>query len=246
MHQTENIQETFELPGQDNACTDTFELCPPTTQYMPYTQIETGKTIFHDLLFTVLFLGIFAVIRLRGKDLISHAIYAMVQRKRTILLSNEGIMSNLIFYSMGLALSFSVMAVFISYITTNTFLNLYSLGIFGGMLLYHFILLFIVHFFGWTFNEKQIANEFITNLWVFHISMGLLISPFVIALFFAREQVTDSLTIIIAICLIILILVKIARWFTIFFTYKVSILYMILYLCAFELVPLLFLYKVVV
>lgn len=239
-------QEKISLLEQPELLTDTFEICQPVTLSMPYSKINTGKNLTLNLIFTIIFLAIFAVIRLRGKDLITDIIYATIQRKKATPLLNEGILPNLLFYCMGLTLSFSVLSVFITYLTTQTFLSIHSLLIFGGLLLYHLILIFIIHLLGWTFSTKQIANEFTVNLWTFHISLGLLISPFVIALFFVRENAVYPLIITTIICLTILMLVKIVRWLAIFFSYKVSILYMILYLCALELVPLLFLYKAVV
>ncbi len=240
------LQEDISVSDKAELLADTFEICPSVTYPMPYSRIDTGKNLIHNLIFTIIFLVIFATIRLRGKNLISGIIYAMAQRKRTVLLLNEGILPNLVFYSMGLILSFSVLAVFLSYLSIGSFFSIYSLALFGSLLFYHLTLLFTVYFLGWTFHARQIANEFIVNLWTFHIGSGLLISPFVMALFFVQEKTVSQLVTATIICLSLLMMVKIVRWFAIFFHYKVSILYMILYFCALELLPLLFLYKAVV
>lgn len=239
-------QKESSLPDHAEQLADTFEIYRPVARSMPYSRIDTGKNLTLNLIFTIIFLAVFAVIRLRGKDLMTDIVYAMLQRKRTTPLLNEGILPNLLFYSMGLTLSFSVLSAFITYLTTQTFLSIYNLLLFGVLLFYHFVLLFIVQLLGWTFNAKQIAYEFTVNLWIFHIGLGLLVAPLTLALFFVRENAMYPLTIATIIFLTILMLVKIVRWLTIFFSYKVSILYMILYLCALELVPLLLLYKAVV
>ncbi len=240
------LQEDISLLENAVQAADTFEIYQPAALSMPYLRIDTGRNTVYSLIFTIIFLSVIAIIRLRGKDLMTDIICAMAQKKRTAILLNEGITPNLLFYTMGLILSFSVLSVFISYLTTQTFISFNSFILFGGLLIYHLFLLFVIYFLGWVFNTRQIANEFTVNLWTFHISLGLLVSPFVTALFFVREKAVYPLIIVTVICLSILMIVKIIRWFTIFFHYKVSILYMILYLCAFELIPLLFLYKVVV
>lgn len=240
------LQENISLLNHPEQSADTFKICQPTIVSIPYSRIDTGKNISYNLIFTIIFLAIFAIIRLRGKDLITDIIYATIQRKRIIPLLNEGILPNLVFYSMGLVLSFSILAVFLTYLVTQSFLSIYSLALFGGLLMYHLILILIVHLLGWTFHARLIASEFIASIWTFHISLGLLIAPFVIALFFVREIAISPLITATIICLSLLMIVKIVRWFVIFFHYKVSILYMILYLCALELIPLLFLYKAVI
>ena len=103
----------------------------------------------------------------------------------------------------------------------------------------------IVRLFGWTFNAKNMADEVIVNLWTYNILSGLLISPFVIAIFFVKSFAVIPLLKIVIFGAILLMIVKIIRWIEILITHRVSILYMILYLCALEIMPLLVLYKMV-
>lgn len=72
-----------------------------------------------------------------------------------------------------------------------------------------------------------------------------LISPFVIAIFFVKSFAVIPLLKIVIFGAILLMIVKIIRWIEILITHRVSILYMILYLCALEIMPLLVLYKMV-
>lgn len=224
---------------------DTFEICSPVKPFLPYTRLNTNHDLLADLIFTVVFLIIFAFIRLRGKDLYFNLLNVLIKRKKAEIILNEGISSNLVCYILSLCLSFSTLAICISYIACHEFLTLYSLYIFCGLFLYHFILLIIIRLLGWTFNSKNTANEFIVNLWTYHISLGLLVSPFVIALFFVQDFAIIPLLKVVIFGLALLMLVKIIRWLEILFSHRVSILYMILYLCALEIMPLLVLYKVV-
>lgn len=225
---------------------DSFEICVPAVHTMPYTPLDKDKDAAINLAFTVVFLIIFAFVRLRSKDLLSNLLQMTIKRKKALSVQNEGIGAYPVCYLLGLCLSFSVLSVGLSYVTTQEFLSAFTAYVFGGLLAYHFCMLSIIALLGWTFNAKHAAREFMTNLWCFHINAGLLVSPFVIALFFVQDYMVLPLLKVIGCELALLMIVKLIRWFEIFFVYKVSILYMILYLCALELIPLLSLYKVVV
>ena len=203
----------------------------PAGRFLPSTQLEHNKDLFGNVLFTVGFLIIFAFVRLRGKDLFYNLLNTLLKRKKAEIILNEGISSNLICYILSLCLSFSIISIGIVYII--------------GLFLYHFLLLLIVRLFGWTFNAKNMADEVIVNLWTYNILSGLLISPFVIAIFFVKSFAVIPLLKIVIFGAILLMIVKIIRWIEILITHRVSILYMILYLCALEIMPLLVLYKMV-
>ena len=201
--------------------TDTFEIYMPAGRFLPSTQLEHNKDLFYNLLNTLL------------------------KRKKAEIILNEGISSNLICYILSLCLSFSIISIGIVYIIEGNFINLFTLYLFIGLFLYHFLLLLIVRLFGWTFNAKNMADEVIVNLWTYNILSGLLISPFVIAIFFVKSFAVIPLLKIVIFGAILLMIVKIIRWIEILITHRVSILYMILYLCALEIMPLLVLYKMV-
>ena len=110
--------------------------------------------------------------------------------------------------------------------------------------MYHGCLNGLIRLLGWTFNRKNAIAEAIIQVWAFHISAGLFIAPLVLALFFVQKYAIPAL---LGTCMTILALVliaKIIRTVIILFSHKVSILDMILYLCALEMIPLLTLWKV--
>lgn len=224
--------------------TDSFEIQMRVNQPLPYRHLNNHQNLIGQLVFTSFFLIIFAFIRLRGKNLFHHLLNVLIKRKKIEPILNDGISSNLLFYLLSLCLSFSILAITITYMAQGIFIHLSTLYIFAGLLLYHFLLLLVVHLLGWTFNGKHITNEIIINLWCYHISTGLLVSPFVISAFFVESFAVMPLLKIVVFGIFLLIFLKIIRWIEILTTYKVSILYMILYLCALEIMPLLVLYKV--
>lgn len=249
---TLNINTTYSLSeSNDSICyfeqttADTFEICSPVQYTLPYSRLSANTDVIGDLFYTIIFMIIFAFIRLRGKDLFYNLLNVLIKRKKTEIILNEGISSNLICYIFSLCLSFSILAGCISFVIYGNFLTFNSIYYFIALISYHFILLIIVHLLGWTFNSKTTADEITVNLWTFHIVLGLLVSPFVISMFFIQSYAILPLLKIVIFCLALLMVIKIIRWIEILFTHRVSILYMILYLCAFEIMPLLVLYKVV-
>ncbi|MEG2556635.1 MAG: DUF4271 domain-containing protein [Odoribacter sp.] len=224
---------------------DTFEICAPVSHLFPYVPLKSNSNIFENLGFTIFFFIIFAFVRLRGKDLFNNLLSILIKRKKVEVLLTEGISSNLICYLLSLCLSFSVISACIVFVGYQSFFNIYSLYIFSGLLLYHFVGLIIVRLLGWAFKARNTADEVIVNLWTFHILMGLLIAPFVFSIFFVREFAVIPLLKIVIFGSVLLILVKFIRWVEILFAHRVSILYMILYLCVLEIIPLLIVYKVV-
>lgn len=247
-----NTNTTFSRSEQnDSICllkqqaNDTFLINTTERPVLPCTPLENSGNLLGNLAYTVGFLIIFAFVRLRGKDLFYNLLNTLIKRKKAELILNEGISSNLICYILSLCLSFSVIAIGISYITQENFVPLTSLYIFSGLFIYHFFLLIVVHLLGWTFNAKSTADEIIVNLWTYHILMGLLIAPIVISVFFVKSFAIVALLKIVIFSLVLFMIVKIIRWVEILFSHRVLILYMILYLCALEIMPLLILYKIV-
>lgn len=226
--------------------TDTLEVYLSIPASFPVTSLRKNEHLLSNLLFTIAFLAIFAFIRLRGKDLFYNLLNILIKRKKAEIILNEGISSNLICYILSLCLSFSILSIYITYLAWGDFISLYSLYLFGGFLLYHFFLLLLIRLLGWTFNARNTADEVIINLWTYNILTGLLVSPFVIAIFFVKSFAVLALLKMVIFSLILFMIVKIVRWIEILSVHRVLILYMILYLCALEIMPLLILYKFVV
>ena len=222
-----------------------FETCSPDVRDLPYVRLATNSDLPGNLLYTIIFMILFAFIRLRGRDLLYNLFSILVNRKKAEIVLNEGISSNLICYVLALCLSFSALAGFLSFCVHGSFLTIHSLYYFAGLTLFHFLLLMFVHLLGWTFNAKNATHEMAVNIWTYHIVIGLLLSPFVLSLFFVKSFAVIPLAKIVIFGFGLLMIVKNVRWIEILFIHRVSILYMILYLCTLEIMPLLVLYKVV-
>lgn len=221
-------------------------ICIPLKTSVPIVPLNKTRHTAGCLLYAVVFLIIFAFLRIRGKGLINIWLQILAKKKKFEIVLNDGITPNLVYYLLSLSLSFSAIAIGIDYLVYARLEIEHILYIFIALSLYHIILIFIIYFIGWTFNRHHASEEIIINLWVYHILAGLSISPFILALFFVKIFAIPLLLKMTTICLILFYLVKFTRWLKILYAHRVSIFYMILYLCALEVIPLLILYKLLV
>lgn len=215
----------------------------PLTDFAPRIMLHKPENLTGSLIYTVIFLIIFAVIRLRGKNLFSLLVSVVTKRKKYEIILNEGITQNLIYYFFSLVLSFSVLSIALTYLTHQNFDFHQIISTLGYLIGWHLFLIFIFRLCSWTFNNRAAGEECIVNLWAYHITGGLMVSPFVLATFFVKAFAIPLMIRATVICLILFYLVKFIRWVGILFSYKVPIFYMILYLCALEVIPWLVLYK---
>lgn len=214
-----------------------------TEHSAPRILLHKPENLTGSLIYTIVFLVIFAVIRLRGKNLFPLLMHVVAKKKKYEIVLNEGITQNLVYYFLSLFLSFSVLSIAFTYLTLRNFDLHRILCILLYLTGWHLLLLCIFRVCSWTFNSRAAGEEGIVNLWAYHIVAGLLISPFVLSTFFVKAFAIPLMIKMTVICLILFYLVKFVRWIGILFTYKVPIFYMILYLCALEVIPWLVLYK---
>lgn len=196
------------------------------------------------LLYTIIFLGLLAFIRLRGKGLFSGLFGFFFKQKNQEKVYTEGLRPNYFFLFITFCLSASVLSIFLVYLINGDFIFDDSVLVFAFLAGYHLLLIGFIRLLGWTFNARFCAKEMVTNLWVYNTVIGLMISPFVIALFYVRPTSVQPLIYLIFTIFSIYLIFRFIRLIKILFEYRVSILYMILYLCALEILPFLVIYKI--
>ena len=195
------------------------------------------------LVYTVVFLVLIALLRLQGRGFLSSVYFYFFSRKKDSVLLSEGVRQSYTFVLLSLCLSFSSLAMCIAFFASQPFVFFDALFYFLILFGYHIVYIGAVRLFGWTFNNRHCASDVILNLRVSGIVLGLSVSPLVLALFFVAPSSTGILFHVILTLLIILLIFRFIRLIKILYGYKVSILYMILYLCGLEIVPILVLYK---
>ena len=100
-------------------------------------------------------------------------------------------------------------------------------------------------FMGWIFNFRYLATKIYFNFLSYFFLANIYTSPFIIMFLFLNNKNAEICLNIWILVHLIILLVKIFKLTQILYTNRVSILYMILYLCALEFVPILIAYKYV-
>ena len=111
------------------------------------------------------------------------------------------------------------------------------------LLLFQAAVSLLVVFLGWVFNAPRCASEACLANCAGNAVTALLLSPLMLSLFFVRESSVPLLFSVILIFLFLCLILKWIRLCGILFEFKVSVFYMILYLCTLEITPLLVAYK---
>ena len=153
--------------------------------------------------------------------------------------------------------SFLINTLFISNIAIfvihlKQFLKIESLG-FDGYVLYFtlfagFVGLYILraissYFIGLLFLKQKVFSEYFHNVNIYTKNTGLILLPLIIALQFIAYKYLGIIIYLGISIIVVLYVLQLLRAFQIIIRNNVSILYMILYLCAFEITPFLIIYK---
>jgi hypothetical protein len=104
---------------------------------------------------------------------------------------------------------------------------------------------FVFNILGFIFNSKQTVNEYITNIGIYNKILGVFLFPIIIAIPYISLQFKQPLMYIGIIAIGISLIFRFLRAFQIAFKIKLSIFYLILYLCALEILPILIIGKMI-
>lgn len=198
------------------------------------------------LVYTIIYLIFIALLRLRGRGFLFMVYTYFFNRKRGAGLLSEGGVSNYFFVFLSICLSFSTFSMLFAFLSAPPFLFSKALLYFLIVFACYFFEVILIRFLGWTFNNRHCASEIVLNLRTSAIVLGLSISPFVLSLFYVQTSVINTLLYTILGISIILLIFRIVRFMKILCGYRVSILYMFLYLCGLEILPVLVLCKLLV
>ena len=116
----------------------------PLKSYNPIIPLNNTRHTTGCLIYTILFLIVFAFLRIRGKGLLSLLFQVILKKKKYEIILNDGIIPNLVYYILALVLSFSAIAIGVTYIINQEVDFEYAFYIFGILLFYHIGILCIV------------------------------------------------------------------------------------------------------
>lgn len=195
------------------------------------------------LIYTVVFLIVLAMIRLQGRGLLGAMYGYFFVRKKDSMMLPEGLRQNYLLIFLSVCLSFSALAMLLAFFSGSPFSFSTALLYFLVLMGYYVVLAGVVRLFGWTFNEQGCATEIIFNMRISAVVFGLSASPFILALFYVKPSKVEMLLYGMVVLGGMLLVFRLIRLIKILYGYRVSILYMILYLCGLEILPMLVLYK---
>lgn len=97
---------------------------------------------------------------------------------------------------------------------------------------------------GWLFNMKEAANRYIFSVFIVNKMIGILLLPFLVLLAFAKGDIY-SISLSLSWCMLTCLLIYrlILTYYVVRNQVKVNLFHFFLYLCAFEIAPLLLVYK---
>lgn len=195
------------------------------------------------LIYMLIFLALLAWVRLRGNGILSSLYLFFFKRKRGDQMFVDMIRPGYFFFFILHCMSFSILAVLFSYLFHEDIAFPESALFFVLLWGYHLLFIGLIKLFGWTYDATSCSSEIVANFLVYNAILGLSLSPLMMALFFIRQAMLMYIIYMMIGVLFICLIFKFIRLIKILFEYRVSIFYMILYLCALEILPFLLLYK---
>jgi hypothetical protein len=113
----------------------------------------------------------------------------------------------------------------------------------AGFLLLYFGKFIVVRIIGYIFDGVKESKEYLHTVFIYNKNLGIFLLPVTLSVPFIADFAIYFLLIIGLIIAIVFYLLRLIRGVKILFRKHVSIFYMILYLCALEILPLLVIYK---
>ena len=104
----------------------------------------------------------------------------------------------------------------------------------------------VIRGLGYIFKGDSESKEYLFTIFLYNKNLGLFLFPVIIALPFVQSFAVEWLLFIGGFVVFFFYILRLLRGLKILFRKHVSIFYMILYLCALEIFPLLMIYKLLV
>lgn len=142
--------------------------------------------------------------------------------------------------------AFQIAQEYIHFETTGIESLAISIGLGTAISIIYFIKGFLFNILGLLFNEFEYSEEYIQNVHIFNRISGILLFPIIISIAFVSPEIIQNKTLImIGLALVIIMyFFRLFRGMQISIRSNVSILYMFLYFCILELLPILLLLKI--
>lgn len=256
-HQSNNETDTYVLKSKTvNSNDSTISSdCILETNTVPEIRGEKGILIASyssDWMVGVLLFAfiLMAIVRFSFSKFLFRVFDSIINYQTSSNLLLEKNMRNLrgsIFLNLLFYVNFTLFIV--QYLVYNLTLNqnhnniLFFLYSFIGLVgLYSFKFIFI-RFIGYIFNGIKESKEYLHNVSIYNKNLGVFLLPITLSVPYIAQHATPLLLNSGLILTLIFYIFRLFRGVKILFRQHVAIFYMILYLCALEILPLLMIYK---
>ncbi len=116
---------------------------------------------------------------------------------------------------------------------------------YAGIVALIYIVKYIVcHIIGFLFLKKELFSEYLHNVLLINKNIGLYLIPVIVVLPYVPQELVKWVIVAGFVIVGLLLLLRLSRSFQIIINKNVFLFYLILYLCIFEILPLLIAYKV--
>ena len=227
---------------------DTLVTVKPIVKELPKTHNFSGDYGIAIILLLAIFL--LAYVRFQFNSKLKYyykSFFNFSFFKKMIAERNIIVRTFSIFLSVIMLFSFSLAVLFAIYMynppsTYYLWLFFYLFSIF----IVYFLILRLLHYFvGFVIETQNFINEFDQNLFYYYRVLGVLLLPILVFIPYTNKITSLYLLFLAGVLFFIIFVMRWLRSFVISFNHRVSFLYMILYLCALEILPLLVVLKLI-
>jgi len=222
------------------------------TQPSPYFEGKVRNNLNMDGLTIAIVVSLFllAIMKVTYNKFIVQIISGLVNfqvamrlfRERNVLFRNISIGLNAVFYiNTGLFIYFILDAFSLTQLYTQVFRNILAYGFI--VFLVNNIKTLVNKTIGYIFMAQDEFAEYIHNITLFNKNIGLFLFPIIVLYPFVLDNIKPFVTYFGIVIISIILLLRFYRGFQIIMRKGISIFYLILYLCAIEILPVLIMVK---
>ena len=221
---------------------------PPLRLFMDEREVESDEYIFYFLIGLLLFYALIRMIFFKYLNNLLSLFFRVTMRQQQIreqVLQTPlpSLLLNLLFViSAGLYLTFIARYLGVSPATNEWVLLAYSVAFISVIYAGKFVFL---KFTGWVFNVSNATDTYVFIVFLVNKMIGMFLLPFLLVMAFPSSPLYPIAAVI---SLVLIVLLFLYRFFISYRPIrneiKVGKFHFFLYLCAFEIAPLLLIYKV--
>ncbi len=116
----------------------------------------------------------------------------------------------------------------------------------GVLMTVSFLKTGIYRFLGWVFNTREATRRFLFEVNLLNKAFGVILVPFIVVIPYVHPQYELLLLVSGLVLFVVMYLIQLLKGVKIILHEPLSVFYMILYLCALEILPIVTIYKIVV